>query len=235
MMRMIGALAWVLAVSTPAMAGNLLTNPDFDSDLAGWTGRVSGDAPPPYWDGSLGYPTPGAAVAGAYLTGQSSYVEQCVDIASQSVDFVAYANIRQSGGGNSYYGEAALMFFGQVGCNGYLSQAFAKPRWVGNGSVVHRLDAYAMPAGAQSVRVSLRSAAYQSSIVIAYDHVGFGPAGTIELPAPTANLLSNPDFDGQLFNWQRPPREWQCLRSLERHGRSWQPRSRLADRQPRRR
>ncbi len=103
-------LAWLLFCAVPASATNLLNNPDFDTDLAGWItscGEVPGT-----WDGSAGSPAAGSLYMQAIVT--SSCIAQCVNIAGgQSVDL----SIRSKGdlcADDSEYAGAYLNTFDQA-------------------------------------------------------------------------------------------------------------------------
>lgn len=112
------SVTFLLTVS--ASAQNLLVNPDFDTDLAGWEG-------PGVWDAAdaFGSPSSGSATwINDYAAGGSTIVRQCVELTPliKGYDLAAYVFIPsgQPGGG---YTNLAVAFYSDTGCNTYFTGA----------------------------------------------------------------------------------------------------------------
>ena len=182
MQRGIQALLLVTATCCCAAAhgANLLTNPDFDTDVSGWLKGPSGAGYDAFWTSQYGKPSPGAAEVFATTSGQFMYLEQCVDIAPQHVDLAAYSRIAGVGGDAQNYGNLTIAIFAQPACAGASrGNANADTFPSADGWITHRLVDYSLQANTVSVMVSLLVVAQQVPVDIQFDHVAFGPTGTV--------------------------------------------------------
>ena len=134
-----------------ASAQNMLANPDFDTDLAGWDG-------PAVWDplDAFGSPSSGSATwINDYAAGGSTIVRQCVNFASWIEGFELSAQVfipsGQPGAGYTYLTAA---FFFDSDCGTYLtglgSQSFSD---FDNWALVN-LTGWT-PVGAASVQIAI--------------------------------------------------------------------------------
>jgi hypothetical protein len=102
-----------------------------------------------------------------------------------------------------------VAFYSNPGCaGGYISAKYVtKVESLADGWKRQTLLDFPAPAGTQSASVFLQNAVSSPSDTSAgvnFDDAGFGPAGTFYTPPSSPNLLTNPDFDYDLGNWQVP-------------------------------
>lgn len=121
MRRSISTFVMVLPVTvflaTGVSAQNLLINPDFDTDLAGWEG-------PAVWDpaDAFGSPSSGSATwINNFTAGGSSFVRQCVELSPwiEGYDVAAHVFIpsAQPGSGYTYI---TVAFYSDATCDTFI-------------------------------------------------------------------------------------------------------------------
>jgi hypothetical protein len=163
-----------------AHGANLLVNPEFDADVAGWLKGPAGAGYDAFWTSQQGKPAPGAAEVFATTAGQYMYLEQCVDIAPQHIDLAAYSRINGVGSDPQNYGNLTIAIFAQPACAGASrgnANATAFPGT--DGWIAHRLVDYSLQANTVSVMVSLLVVVQAMPVDIQFDHVAFGATGTV--------------------------------------------------------
>ncbi len=121
MRRSISTFVLVFAVTVFLAPGvsaqNLLVNPDFDTDLAGWDG-------PGVWDpaDAFGSPSSGSATwINDYTAGGSTFVRQCVELSPwiEGFDVAAHVFI-PSGQPGSGYTYITVAFYSDPTCDTYI-------------------------------------------------------------------------------------------------------------------
>jgi hypothetical protein len=167
-------LAALLLQCASAQAANLVTNPNFTTDVNGWT-----NAGGLTWDASDGDPAPGSAHITAATSGSSN--SSCIVIAApQNIDL--FANIEVASG--AAFVEAVA--FTDTGClTGGTSFAFTA---TSSSSVWQQFSAtnVALPSGTNSVLIQLFAslptvpgAAPVAPVDAHFDQIQFGPTGTL--------------------------------------------------------
>jgi hypothetical protein len=115
----------ILSITLPATAQNLLGNPDFTSNISGWTPAGSGTSTP---NGTVGSPAPGSAQldlddpSGNTLT---QAVQRCVTITpgrTYAISGRGRIGAVTSGGSNIFI---LVQFFENVGCTGASTSTIA--------------------------------------------------------------------------------------------------------------
>lgn len=178
------AATMILLLAVPCFAvhaQNLVSNPDFDTDIKGWTAQGSAAF---NWDGSDGSPSAGSAhfsgSGSAGITGTAT--SDCFAIpmpAPATVDLRANVKFAASGNaGPSFY---ALAFTdGNCTAGGSMigvSNAFGPPD--GNGWRQGQASAL-LPIGTNGVEMQLFGQADGSgNLDMHFDHVQFGASGTV--------------------------------------------------------
>lgn len=166
------ALTGLMLQSISAQAANLVTNPDFATDINGWTNAGSLLS----WDGSDGDPAPGSAHFSNAVPGISNSV--CIVIAApQNIDL--YANIKVASGSGHVQGVAYTDTGCLVGGTAFATTAFS------SSSVWQQFSAtnVALPSGTNSVVVQLDAGApaapvhAPAAVDVHFDHILFGPSG----------------------------------------------------------
>ena len=164
-----GSLA--VAFMSRADAANLITNPNFDQGLTGWTSQViAGDSfSIDATDGSPGAPSAHAIASNVY-----SIFSDCMQITSQNVDL--YANVKVQGIGTTVVGAAS---YGDAACGEASYLAENDMQWSASDTVwtEKSILSFALPVGTQSVFVYLKVFT-QAQADVHYDSIRFGPAGT---------------------------------------------------------
>jgi hypothetical protein len=165
----VGGLVFALS----AHADNLVSNPDFDQDLLGWSlGSVSGSISV---DHDEGLPDPPSLILlGDVATGGIA-LSSCITIAAPgNVDMAAYFD----GGTGSI--SAGAIAYGDAACNIQLGTIDSDPTpAIGEWSAVGFTDKPLLN-GTQSVRVYVRVDAVDGAIsAVLFDHVKFAPSGTL--------------------------------------------------------
>jgi len=168
------ALAAALGLQVTAVeAANLVTNPDFTSDVSGWTPAcaipVGGGTPGTLtWDSSDGDPAPGSAHSlGCQLS------STCIVIAApQNIDL--YANIKVAAGA----ARAQVNGFSDAACTAgeTFGIAFAPVASSSTWQTVSVTDV-ALPIGTNSVEVQLQISSLSDDVH--FDHILFGPSNLI--------------------------------------------------------
>jgi hypothetical protein len=190
----------------PAVAANLVQNPDFDVDLEGWT-VTDGDGNLALNDSTGSPAAPSMHIKADASATDTSASSSCMPVDdSDNVDL--YVNINGTAG----YAIATIATFSDADCatplSGIASEAFAATgAWD-----TYSMTDVALPDGAQSARVVLTAAMGASTDHgdANFDHVLFGPTGT--LPASIninqeglSGTWFNPDTSGQGMQFQFSP------------------------------
>ena len=162
----------VVLASTGASAQNLLVNPDFDTDVVGWSGLG-------IWDpmDAFGSPTSGSATwTNTWASGGALYFTQCVEISAffEGYDISGYIYIPagQAGGGHSYIN---AVFYSDSACadviNGYSTPTYSGfDTWQ-----LVNLSGW-MPGGSASARIGIANIKSQTGdFQIFHDAIFFGP------------------------------------------------------------
>jgi len=115
---LLAALLLTVLFSPSASGQNLLVNPDFDTDLSGWSGPGVWDSPD-----AFGSPSSGSATwINTFVSGGALYVMQCVELTPwvEGYDLAGYGFV-PSGQPGSGYTFLSVAFFSDAGCNTYLT------------------------------------------------------------------------------------------------------------------
>ncbi len=180
MTRLWIALFVALAASAPARAVNLLVNPDFDSDLSGWTEAGAWSA-----DDFAGDPGSGSLRLLDSLASNTVLARQCVSPATTGERFNASAQARVAPGQSAGAVRFAVVFWDTIDCSapsdtdavGYNQSASAPATgtWVDLG-----LFDLAAPALTQAVELQLviSTGSGGGSLEGYYDHVFLPEPGT---------------------------------------------------------
>jgi hypothetical protein len=112
------ASVFVVLASSGASAQNLLVNPDFDTDVLGWSGLG-------IWDplDAFGSPTSGSATwTNTWAAGGALYLVQCVELGPdfEAYDLGGYALI-PSGQAGEGYTHLNVSFYSDAGCGTHIS------------------------------------------------------------------------------------------------------------------
>ena len=180
-------LAVILAASAiPAHAANLITNPDFTTDLSGWTVFTSSGGTVTF-DSTSGSPTTGAIRLTA-SNGGVAQAKQCITLGPQSIDLIVRRYIVTSVGPITEADTNWIAYSG-ANCLGNLVGAFATNAVTGfpgffNGAAASWDELYSLsqslPAGTVSVQVSIYiSAGASATLDFLFDDIRFGPSGTV--------------------------------------------------------
>jgi len=159
-----------------ASAANLLINSEFDTDLSSWTVTTAGTGAATF-DASFGSPANGSALLNAPLANDRVTLSQCVAITAQSIDLIGRSFTGSSTG--TAYTDLFITAFDQTGCAGAALETQSTttsgfPSWQ-----ERTLPNHPLPVGTLSVLVSFFVDAGDSSASVWFDHVLFGPAGTV--------------------------------------------------------
>jgi len=174
------------------LAQNLIVNPDFDSNVAGWNFTTPGtfthdplldaDSNPLSGSGRLDNTSPVAF--------GTSFAAQCVAVTGgSSYDFRAEIRIG-SGQTQTGYAMVVVNFFDGVSCGGSYIDGVASPNVPSTTTdtwVRWQAFTYTAPVAAASAQVSLwvNKAEASGSLVVNFDNVAFGLAGFLPTPAQT--------------------------------------------------
>lgn len=176
-------LAAVLGMGSHAYAANLLSNPDFAANTAGWS--VSSEFPGARFvldmnDGSPGAPSavliPGPGINDA--------VSDCIALAAGRYDL--FVNLKP--GLNDQGVRAAVLAFDDASCTTYNSAlAYTQQTDVAlsNGWYQQSVRNFMLPQGTHGVRVALSN---NNPTPVNFDHVRFGPAGTTPVTLQTFDI-----------------------------------------------
>lgn len=176
--------ALLLALSSGALAIDMVYNPDFDTNADGWTLLPPSGA---YRDFSFGSPDTGTLRLDALSNGATAEAWQCVDIHKWLLTGIDFA-LRYFPNAPSGFHQFKLDIYDAAGCSGnlldtlYPIEGAAVP--VSGTPATGWLEAgfygYALPAGASSARVDVAvagTAAGNASYMV--DHVQVGPLDVI--------------------------------------------------------
>jgi hypothetical protein len=181
------ALAATL-VTTPASAQNALTNPNFDTDVAGW-GTVpfgtGGSVVECEWDGATdidGNPTSGALEChNVWPTASDGAGGAQCHIISGSTDYDVIASALIASG-QPITGSASIMlqWWSDPGCTTPVPGGMVLP-FPSSAGWSQVVETVTTPATAASVRFGLVVAkdSGPDSFVVHFDDVRFGPTGTV--------------------------------------------------------
>lgn len=171
--------------ATIANAANLVTNPNFATDLSGWTVSSSGTASVTF-ESTSGSPTAGSIRLQA-TNGGIAHAVQCVAVSQQNHDLIARRYVAVATG-DIMEADANVIVYDQPGCISSIVGFIAFNIATGfagtlNGSP-QTWDEISdtnvpFPVGAASASVNLYVAANAGGVVDLYfDDVRFGPTGT---------------------------------------------------------
>ena len=181
----------MLALS--ASAANLVSNPDFDTNLDGWT-AAAGDGTF-VLDDTTGLPAaPSIRVTAGGTTPDTSVQSTCMPVDdSNNVDL--YVNIN----GTTGFAVATIATYSDADCANGLSAISSMSFPVTGDWATYSMTDVALPDGAQSARVVLTASMGASSDHgdANFDHVAFGPTGTT-----FANV--NVNQEGLSGSWYNP-------------------------------
>jgi hypothetical protein len=174
--RVLAALAAALLFTGPVAAQNMVSNGDFDDDLAGWTeGAI-----PVTWDGTSDYqndPLSGSALIFNDNPGATyAWARQCVDgvVEGETYRLSTWLNVpSQTGSG---YGTVTIAWYDQPGCGGaWLSGTSTSGIYSSNGWIEIPAAVGQAPPTAQSALVYLVCYKMSSDgeLQTSFDHVVF--------------------------------------------------------------
>jgi len=182
---MIGCVLFVVIIlcGSPALAQNLVSNGEFDINVAGWTPYGIGfEWDPSDWSGD---PSSGSGLATNDADGyMHAAIHSCVDgiVAGQRYDLGGMIAIPsgQSGGGSAGFG---FYWLDGTGCSGTQTWGGSTPYVVVSDTWIHlglwNLEA---PSGAQSVQVAIfneKTSSGTNPFVSHHDGIYFGVFGGI--------------------------------------------------------
>lgn len=163
-----------LAASGASSATNLVTNPDFDTGVAGW--KFSGGCGDPGWDDVVGSPAPGALAINCVNAPSAETAAQCIAVEPTSVDF----SVRTADNGATGPVDFVLKTYPSQDCSGASNGSF-EPSDVkavpGNACCANSWQEWsrsgiALPAGTKSALVEITA---HPNADIAVDHVQLAP------------------------------------------------------------
>jgi hypothetical protein len=166
----ITAVLALAAVTGPVVAANLLTNADFDTDLAGWTVDATGTGAAAIADNAFGKPAPGSAYLALPNPGSTVDLWQCVALAAP-LDVDLIANAYTDGSSGTSTNAVLIESYDAADCTGTLLDTQATDSVVYEVWGTRWLDGYALPAKTASVRVVLALDSGDSSEYVHFDHV----------------------------------------------------------------
>jgi hypothetical protein len=172
MSRATGAVVLALALSVaPLAAQNLLVNPDFDQDVAGWS-QVCGPSFDWVAEDEAGCPGSGAAhvLCSDCMGIQGAGIGVCVQVGALETAW-ASARVRPSGG----FGVVAMSFYDNPGCTEPSASQQVAPAVPATGDwMTVAFDAVAIPAGTVSILVGFGGAVAVGPIESDVDFAYFG-------------------------------------------------------------
>ena len=188
------ALFLVLATAGTAAAQNLLVNPNFNSDVSGWSFTTPGTFT---WDSSLDADSNPSSGSGRLDNTSpaafgTSFAAQCVAVTGgSSYDFSAQIRI-PSGQTDTGYAAVVANFYNAASCGGSNVGGTSTPQVLStttNTWVLSQVLAFAAPGTAVSAQVSLwvNKTEDTGSLVVNFDNAFFGLAGS---PTPTATTTA---------------------------------------------
>ena len=199
-------LVFGFSLAAAASGENLVVNPDFDDGLDGWTVSTTGNGHAAI-DATRGLPSqPSAQLTSDFVTPSVSLVSTCVPIDAGDI-FDLYVNLEVLAGLASVH--VAAYSDGNCGAQVATSDS--------NAFHVHQWQTYAMtnvpvPPGTHSANVVLTAAldAAGTSPRVNFDHVEFGPAGTVVSfidinQEGLGGTWYNPETSGQGLQFQITP------------------------------
>jgi hypothetical protein len=161
-------------VAFPAAAANLVQNPDFDTNLDGWT-VTDGDGSITLDDTTGSPAAPSMRLNAGGTATDTSASSACIPVDdSNNVDL--YVNIKGTAG----FATATIATFGDADCTTGLS-AIGSESFPATGEwATYSMSDVTLPDGAQSARVVLTASMGSSTSHgdANFDHVAFGPTGT---------------------------------------------------------
>jgi len=180
-----------------ANAANLIQNPDFDSGLEGWT-QASGSGTITL-DDSFGAPQPPSVhLVAASGAGGISIESSCMEF-----DNSANVDLHWVAGGGPGQAAVGIKMYSDAACTDLLDSISTSGIVLGLYHTYHT-DNFALPEeDTRSVRITLGVLVYQIGEVpdVHFDHIGFGPTGTLDPAVSIQQGLSgawyNPQTSGQ--------------------------------------
>lgn len=175
-MKRVLALAIGSAFALPAVAANLIPNPDFTSGTNGWTMSTTGSGTATL-DSTTGSPdAPSVRLVANPANTDVSVFSACVPVDdSRNVDL--FADLR----GNTGAAIVEIDTFSDTECATPLTQVVSTPVQANQTWTTYTLEDVALPDGARSAQVVLT--ATEGSDASAgdanFDHIELGPTGTV--------------------------------------------------------
>lgn len=201
----LAAVCGALAAGAPLRAQNLIVNPDFDTDLVGWT-----DPALPWlaasWNAEdwIGDAESGSArvVNTSDATSTAAGLAQCVELVADGAtayEFRAQARAGE-GGGLAGIAEIGLSFHGDAACDGFYygdtERYWSAESWAALGEF--GFFDFFPPNGTHSIRFEIRTfkSAANGSYEALFDHAYLPEGGA--LASTGAALLALAMLDGRL-------------------------------------
>ncbi|HKP65745.1 MAG TPA: hypothetical protein VJX31_03900 [Casimicrobiaceae bacterium] len=170
------ALAIGSAFALPALAANLIPNPDFTSGTVGWTMSTTGSGSATL-DTTTGSPdAPSVRLVANPANTDVSVFSSCVEVDdSQSVDL--FVDLR----GNTGAATIEIDTFSDAACATALSQIVSTPVQADQTWSTYTLDNVALPNGSQSAMVVLTATEGTDASAgdANFDHIQLGATGTV--------------------------------------------------------
>ena len=161
-----GSLLASLALQcASAEAANLVTNPDFTSDVSGWTVNALS------WDGADGDPAPGSAHFVTPVEGTTDNSACIVIAAPQNIDLLD--NIKVASGSVA----VNVISFTDTNCANSPSFFTGTPITATSTWQQYSVTNVALPNGTNSVLIQLTST-FPGGSDAHFDHILFGPSGS---------------------------------------------------------
>jgi hypothetical protein len=194
------ALLLVLVTAGTAAAQNLLVNPNFDSDVSGWSFTTPGTFT---WDSTLDADSNPSSGSGRLENGSTvafgtSFAAQCVAVTGGSnYDLMVQIRI-PSGQTDSGYAMINVNFYNAASCGGSNVGGASSPQVLSTTTdtwVLSQVLNQAAPGTAVSAQVSLWTNKTEAtgSLVVNFDNAAFGLTGTLApTPTPTPTLTPSP-------------------------------------------
>lgn len=192
-MKRVLALAIGSAFALPAVAANLIPNPDFTNGTDGWTMSTTGTGTATI-DTTTGDPdAPSVRVVANPANSAVSVFSSCVPVDdSQNVDLLA--NVR----GNTGAATIEIDTFSDINCTSALSQVVSTAVQANQTWTTYTLPNVALPNGSQSAQVVLTATEGTDASAgdVNFDHVELGPSGTV----PAFVNVNQEGLTGTWFN-----------------------------------
>jgi hypothetical protein len=176
-----------------ASAANLITNPDFASNLDGWT--VSDGDGTATLDNSAGSP----ATPSIHLVAGGTMPNMSVESACMQIDDTNIVDLYMNINGTSGFAIGSINAYSDTGCTDGISAINSESFPATQTWETYSMSQVALPPGTQSVKVLLTAGMGSSTSVgdAHFDHIAFGPTGT-------ATASVNVNQEGLTGTWYNP-------------------------------